>query len=245
MNSGLSTSALLDVWERGLTAPPLLRALYLLASARPESSPEQLKELPIGQRDKRLMEIRESLFGAHLTCLTACPKCSEKLEIELDLAQMRSTEAAAPPDGLHSLTLEHCEVQFRLPNSADMLLLADLSDAGQARSLLFERCVQQATRAGQFIPASQLPETVVNSIASRMAQIDPQADIQIELVCPACAQQWSTPFDIASYLWSEINTWAIRILRDVHQLARAYGWREDDILAISPLRRQFYLDLIG
>jgi hypothetical protein len=137
------------------------------------------------------------------------------------------------------------EVKFRLPNSADLLLIADLADASQARATLLERCVQQVTRSGAPLPVSELPEDVLSGITERMAQIDPQADIQIALTCPACAWQWSSLFDIVSYLWSEINTWAIRMLREVHQLASVYGWRESDILALSPLRRQLYLELIG
>ena len=38
---------------------------------------------------------------------------------------------------------------------------------------------------------------------------------------------------------------ALRLLGHVHALARAYGWREADILAMSPARRQVYLDLAG
>jgi hypothetical protein len=52
-------------------------------------------------------------------------------------------------------------------------------------------------------------------------------------------------FDIASYFWDEINAWANRILREVHILASRYGWSERDILALSPWRRQFYLDMVN
>ena len=48
-----------------------------------------------------------------------------------------------------------------------------------------------------------------------------------------------------SYLWHEVDAWALRLLRDVHRLARAYSWREADILALSPSRRQCYLDLLN
>ena len=61
--------------------------------------------------------------------------------------------------------------------------------------------------------------------------------------CPACDHRWSTVFDIASYLWSEIHAWAKRLLRTVDTLARTYAWREADILALSPSRRQIYLEL--
>ena len=241
----LTTSDLLDVWERGLSDQPVQRALDLLAIAYPESSLEQLQELPIGQRDARLLAIREALFGPRLTCLATCPRCNERLEIAFDITQLRSSPSDSTATEKRSITAGGCEVQFRLPNSSDMLLISDTSDATQARRTLFERCVQQATRNGAPIAATDVPEEIVNAVAIRMALIDPQADVQIALECPACAHQWSAAFDIVSYLWSEVNAWAVRILHEVHQLAFAYGWREADILALSPMRRQFYLELIG
>jgi hypothetical protein len=245
MGRALTTSALLEAWERGRTARPLLRALDLLARVYPDATPEQMKALPIGQRDARLMEIREALFGPSLTCLAACPRCGERLEITLEISQLRSQPAAEDGAQVYALAAGGCEVQFRLPNSQDMAVLADLPDAGQARRALLERCVQQAARDGVPVNAADLPEELVGRIAGRMAQIDPLADIQIALTCPSCAQQWSTAFDIVSYLWSEINTWAMRVLREVHRLASAYGWSEAEILALSPARRQMYLELIG
>ncbi len=55
---------------------------------------------------------------------------------------------------------------------------------------------------------------------------------------------FSVAFDIVSFLWNELNAWAIRTLREVHILASAYGWSETDILAMSPWRRQFYLEVL-
>lgn len=77
-----------------------------------------------------------------------------------------------------------------------------------------------------------------------MAQLDPQGDIQLTLACPKCSHEWLSPLDIVSYLWREINTWAGRTLNEIHLIASAYGWREADILALSPRRRQTYLELI-
>jgi hypothetical protein len=78
-----------------------------------------------------------------------------------------------------------------------------------------------------------------------MGEADPQAEVQLALACPACRHQWQVSFDIVSYFWSEINARSQRLLWEVHALASAYGWREADILAISPQRRQFYLEMVG
>jgi hypothetical protein len=53
------------------------------------------------------------------------------------------------------------------------------------------------------------------------------------------------PFDIVTFLWREIENLAGHLLRDVHTLASAYGWRESDILALSAARRDFYLAALG
>lgn len=240
----LSSAEFLGVWEAALNQRPMQRAITLLACVHPELTIDQLQHLPLGKRDTLLMELREALFGSRLKCLTNCPRCREKLEIELDLGQLHSTvQVIEEPE--HILQNDDVEVTFRLPDTADMFQIAMLRDPIQARQALLERCILRASCRGSHIKAAELPEQIITQIAARMAEIDPQADIQISLSCPACSLSWSTPFEISNYLWSELNNWAVRILKEVHRLARAYGWREADILSLSPLRRQFYLELIG
>jgi hypothetical protein len=243
--SVVTAKDVLDLWERGLSKKPLQRALDLLAIAYPELSADQLKQLSIGQRDLRLLAVREALFGQRLNSLTSCPACREPLELTFEIDQLRAAPLRLTSIETYSLTAAGCEIQFRLPNSEDAAQIAELSDVNEARRMLFERCVRQASREGKAISAGDLPDEVIQAIAHRMSEIDPQADVQIALTCPACLQQWSTPFDILSYLWIEINAWAVRLLHEIHRLASAYGWREADILALSPMRRQLYLELIG
>jgi len=81
-------------------------------------------------------------------------------------------------------------------------------------------------------------------LVTQIAALDPRARIELDLSCANCGHSWQTVFDIAGFLWAEINAWAPRTLRDVHTLARAYGWREADILGMSPRRRQSYLELV-
>jgi len=78
-----------------------------------------------------------------------------------------------------------------------------------------------------------------------MSEIDPQADTKLSLVCPSCEHAWQADFDIISFFWREIDAWAQRTLLEVVYLASAYGWREADILNMSPWRRHFYLGALG
>ena len=116
--------------------------------------------------------------------------------------------------------------------------------AKRARQNLLQRCVTTAQRAGTEIATAELPAEVDAAIAQRMAEADPQADVQVALACPQCHHAWQTPLDIVSYFWTEIHAWASRILREVHALAAAYGWSEAAVLALTPHRRQAYLEMI-
>ena len=91
----------------------------------------------------------------------------------------------------------------------------------------------------------RLPDDVSEAVVTEIARRDPQGDIRFDLVCPDCSHQWEAIFDIVSFAWNEISAWAGRLLRQVHALARAYGWSEAQVLALSSFRRQMYLEMLG
>jgi uncharacterized protein (UPF0212 family) len=241
----LSAAELLHAWEQGLAQAPARRALILLGAACPDLSRDALARMSIGQRDARLLALREALFGSQVTGLTACPVCGDQLELAFAVADILAAPSAAESADTHMLAAAGCEVQFRLLNSEDLLAIANAVDIASARRALFARCVVQAHRDDEYTPIDQLPDEVVSAVAESMALLDPQAEVQLTLTCPVCANQWQAAFDIVSYLWAEINAWAMCLLREVHSLARAYGWREADILAMSAIRRHWYLEMIG
>jgi hypothetical protein len=187
--------------------------------------------------------LRERTFGPRLAATSACPACSEVLEFEVNAALVRVTAAPEPAETI-SLRQADCEVQFRLPNSLDLATLDPNADRQSNRQQLLNRCITSARRGGTDVPAEELPPEIVAAVSKRMAEADPQAEVQLDLSCPQCEHRWQTPLDIVSFFWSEINAWALRLLNDVHALASAYGWSEAEILALTPARRQTYLELI-
>jgi hypothetical protein len=236
----LSDSELLEAWERGQGKTPVRRALVLLSAACPESQAESLAELSVGQRDALLLTLREWTFGPRMTGLTSCTRCGEQLEFDCEAAQLRVSSEAAPPAALE-LSATGYELQFRLPNSLDLEQAAQCRDAAASQRLLLEQCLLSARRGDSEVSAEHLPPEIREAASARMAEADPQADLQLHFSCPQCGHSWQARFDIESFFWSEISAWAVRLLREVHALARAYGWREADILALSPWRRQMYL----
>lgn len=240
----LSAGELLTVWEHGVSQNPSQRALALLAIAcADDASRDGIERLSIGQRDERLLGLRERTFGPRLSALANCPACREVLEFGVNATDVRVPPAATPAEPIDLAQADY-EVQFRLPNSLDLTTLDPSADLQTRKQHLLRRCIASARHGGAEIFPDELPSEIVAAISDRMAEADPQADVQLELACPQCEHRWHTPLDIVSFFWSEINAWALRLLRDVHALASAYGWREADILAMTPARRQAYLELI-
>jgi len=241
----LSDTELLDVWERAFEQLPLERALALLAAATGTDAAE-LMHLSIGERDALLLDLREKTFGSQLSSVATCPACDEPLEMSFQVAQLRMANPEDKPPRSLSLNVDGYEVSFRLPNSLDLSALSSVQeDIAAARRVLFERCLLAARRGAVEQTAGALPSEVVDAIVERMGQADAQGDIQFALKCPRCAHEWLAAFDIASFFWTELNVWARRTLREVHALAGAYGWRETDILSMSPQRRRFYLSMLS
>jgi hypothetical protein len=251
----LSAFELLSVWERGLSQTPVERALGLLGAACADEPPEALASLSVGERDARLLTLREWTFGRQFVSLASCPVCGEQLELSLSAADLRASSAAAggrETSGATSLPLTlqtgEYEVSFRLPNSLDLAevaAVAPTASVADAAARLLESCLVEARRNGEAVRAFELPPEVAEAIAARMAEADPQAEVKLALNCPACGTGWHAPFDIEAFFWGEIGAWARRLLGEVHVLASSYGWRESDILNMSAWRRQFYIDLIG
>jgi hypothetical protein len=240
----LSASELLKVWEYEKDQTPVKQALALLTVACPEESIETLAKLSIGRRDSLLLTLREWTFGSQLTGIASCPECCEHIELSFDVTDIRITPESEPPEEL-TINTNGFEVRFHLPGSQDLAAITEYEDISIAREELLKNCLITAHHYGKEIPSGQLPSELSEAIAKKMAESDPHSDIELALSCPTCGYQWQAIFDIVSFFWSEINAWAYRILHEVHTLARAYKWREADILAMSPLRRQFYLEMVS
>jgi hypothetical protein len=222
----LTPAELMAVWERGFAQRPPERALTLLAAARPDLGAEELLRLPIGKRDAEILALREDNFGPRFSGVTRCPQCGEQVEIEFTGEHVRADAPPSAPD------LAIGDVQFRLPDSSDLIAVSRAS--GDARALLLERCT---------VSGAPDDETVAMML-TRMEEADPQANVALTISCPTCDSVFARPFDIVAYLWTEIVAWASRVAHEVHVLASAYGWRESEILAMTPWRRQLYLEQV-
>ena len=230
---------LLDLWDRGARQPPFRRALSLVAAACRDLSEEQIGALSLGDRDRLLLDARALTLGSRVAAHVGCPQCGALLDATFEAGDLstRITPGEAP------LAVEQAGylIRFRLPTTADIAAVADTAAREDA---LLRRCILDARHEGAEIPVAALPEPLIDAVTEQMAQGD-SSQVAIDVTCEACGHGWRAPFDVPAFFWEEIDAWAERTLVDVHTLASAYGWREADILAMAPRRRQRYLALIA
>src|SRR4051794_14058961 len=205
----LSASELLAAWERGLARRPADRALGLLAAATPQTPPEALARLSIGQRDARLLDLREAVFGREVTGLAACAGCGEQVELSFDTRTIRSLaalpaagaarEGAETTAGAVKVDVPGYHLSARPPTSEDLSEIEGAADVDDARRTLLQRCVSVARRGELAVDVGELPDEVTAVLARGLAEADPQADVRLAVTCPACGLAWQESFDIVSF----------------------------------------------
>ena len=240
----LTADDVVRVWELGHGRSPVDQAVCVLLAAFPQKTADELRRLSLGQRNAHLLAARESLFGSELEAYSECDNCGKSLEFSLSSPALRGG-LPADSDAEFDLVAEGFVVRFRPLNSLDLVAVSSCGTVEAGRQLLVKRCVLAAQREHETVAVDELPAAVVEGLASRLSECDPQAEALIDLACPVCDFRWQLPFDIASFLYTEISLLAQRLLREVHALARAYAWSESDILALSATRRRYYLEMLG
>lgn len=245
MTRGLSAADVLWLWEWGRDRHPVDRALLMLSASDVEASIEALDRLTVGQRDARLLDLRIATLGDRFDAVAECPRCAASLEFPVRAGELR--EPAQLPEGNPPIVFEDAGLRLRLrrPDSRDLARIAALPATVDAGRALLRDCILSAEPAGGAADIDALPPDVLAQIPARIAASDPQSDLSFDLQCAACGHRWPLLFDIAAFFWSEIEMLAQRLLREVDALARAYGWREAEILSMTPARRRLYLELVA
>jgi hypothetical protein len=245
----LSAYDIVRICEWGRDKHALDRALVLLRASSPGADPDALARLPIGRRDALLLALRARTFGSALELSVRCPSCAEPLEFSMTTEQL-TVPPPSPGGEAPGGTLVHAgfALAYRLPDSLDLAAIARVHDALEARNRLLQRCVVSVRAAdggddAPSLPLASVPEDVLSALSARLAEDDPQADITFRLRCQACRHEWVSPFDILTFFWAELESQARQLQREVHGIAKAYGWTEPYILSMGAVRRAHYLEL--
>src|SRR5262249_52392553 len=188
-----------------------------------------------------------------LQCVLRCPApdCGEKMDLELPVGDMLLPPYADSRPWHETTVGENgasYAVRFRLPTGADQEAAAVLArrDPGAAAEQLLHRCGERVAPAGEPDAAMEAwPSAVAEQIPAQMAALDPQAELELSLVCPECGGAFSALFDAAAYFARELAGQTRHLYREVHLLAFHYHWSEAEIMAMTGPKRRLYLELLA
>lgn len=207
--------------------------------------------LSVGDCDTILLHLRRLLYGNKVSAVIDCSnnECNERMDLEINIDNILvpdNENAKEIHEREMSIQKNMYKVKFRLPTMADLHFISDLSQKRQAKGSdqLMRRCILSIEGNGAKRKSVSILVHLKEKISECMSELDPQAEILYNLICPACSHQFSARFDIGDYLAKEISFELQEVYSDVHILASHYHWDEKDILNMTPSKRNIYLTFI-
>jgi hypothetical protein len=236
----LTGERLLLAHDQGQCEGALLRAIVLLEAAMPDTSREELLALPVAARDRLLLRLRQLSFGPTLDGYATCVQCGAAMEFSLAVAAaLDGLDEARVPTSVDWLE-DGDTMRLRQITSADLLAALRTGDDGRAEEWLLARSLGFYEINDEAAERAALP-----SVRAHFEQLHAATELRCTLSCPQCRSDASWSLDIAHFVWLEARHAARRLLADIHTLALQYGWDEPAIAAMSPRRREAYLELLG
>ncbi len=240
----VSAAQAVELWEHGLDRSLPERAALLAQLASPTLTRAQLERRSSGSRDLSILALREETLGSRMACFVECRHCQARLEFALDARDLVETEVAPDLDeDRYELQDGELLIRYRLPTGAEVAEVAARDDGETARRALLERCTLAVMRSGDTpVAFAQLSEATLDVLEAAMEARDPVANASIATTCAACGRSSEFRFDVVPFFAAELFAIAKRLLAEVDVLARTYHWREADVLAMSAVRRQRYVE---
>lgn len=232
----------LDLDFTSLDRPTLVTAV-LGTCSRQSQDLDTLWALSLAERVGALVRIvHEAIGGDNIVLLLRCSACSEALELEVPCKWLLEEAEHGHRESEAEITLGVSRtVRVRRPTGADQRkwqarMYADEEEA--ADSIVHSLIVQTSDTQ------PELSDDDIQHIAEQMAAFDPLPALQIATVCPACETEVTVPVDLEAHLLARLRECQHALLAQIHLLAAAYGWHEEEVLAIPAHRRKEYLRFV-
>jgi hypothetical protein len=237
---------ILQLWEDNRERDPLSRSVALSATADPMLPFAATAALAIGERNLRMLHLRQRWTADDFEITAQCPNCQSQLEFTvnpsrlIDAAEQQTARPRTP------VTVGDTTIHWRALTTRDLMAAASQApDAEQAGRALVDRCIEEVTESGVVQTNHEPSDAERNALAEAIEAADPLCDVRFELGCVECKSPVTAGLSLTDTVWSELERKARSLVSEVHQLAAAYGWTESECLALSPQRRASYLEWVG
>lgn len=212
-------------------------------------TPLTVASLTVGDREALLLHLRRLTFGDRMQCTLTCPQsdCRELMDLELKVSDLLQPPNPNPTP-VYEVIVEkdgnRNRIHFHLPTGKDQEAAARQAhiDIQKAAEVLLRRCVEDVV--GEDDHRLEWSPELLADLPARMAELDPQAELVLNLTCPMCGEAFSSVFDACAYLMQETGEDLNILYREVHLLALYYHWSETEIMSMNTSKRRRYLNLL-
>lgn len=196
---------------------------------------EQARRVSAAGREWLLQQSAQQFFRGTSWFEATCSECAERFDLELELAAVpRGSAGKGFPEV--EVTTSLGPRHFEAPNGRHEEAFAAQRGSEPRRSFA-ALCSLADDPWGE---AQRFGERDLELIDSALETISPEVADGVEATCPDCRGRTRVRIDPLTFAFPRSDM----ILRDVHTIARAYHWKEADILALPSQRRQAYAALI-
>jgi len=203
---------------------------------------------PVGDRIAALVRIAAPEVGGSFAVPMRCtePDCREPIEIELTWPELRDV---AERSATGPFTVDGHDAGFlvRRPTGADQdrwrrFGLDASGAAGQLGAVGPETGLIRLIVGDLIVegPRDRLSDVDVAMIQAALDEHDPLICCELAVLCPTCGTTSTIELSLTAVAIGVLRRVQGRIVDEIHDLARAYGWTEDTILAIPAWRRARY-----
>jgi hypothetical protein len=182
-----------------------------------------LAELTIGDRDRALAGLYDTLYGSEIVADAVCKACSARYEMRFDLGALVASRRPERPAEGEPPAIAVDGSLVRLPRRSDI--------SGSPENFL-----ARLTRSG--------PVPQVETVAPMLEAADPALELDLAGTCPECEVRQTVPFAIAAFLEGALRRDLAFLAREIHLIASAYQWSLDEILSLTRAERHAFARLL-
>jgi hypothetical protein len=236
----------LALWGDSARATPHQRLAALLGACG--HPPDAIANDTLGERNRRLMLLHDSLIGRPIEARVDCPTCHTANIFAIPVAEMLALPRTGSTKAAAVVRHGPRDLQFRLPTMADIGILAR-SDGGSGlklRHAVLARCLlHEPAMPPNDATIAALDDGMIAAVEAAFDAADPLANIMVESACSDCGAAVAASVDIAQFVAADIDSFVAGLLRDIDMIASGYGWSEREIMALPARRRADYVAMIG
>jgi hypothetical protein len=230
----------LFVVEQSLAPMPMLLELARRVGSAATGDPLDWAGLPATDLFAAALVMRRSWLGDMIRTDTTCPSpgCLQRIDVSFGIADYlehhrpRRSRRVTKESAEGWFALDGAAARFRIPTVADLL---DAASEGVPADTLADRCID----------APEMSSALARRLDRALARLAPRLDDLIGGSCPECRREVAMRFDPLAYTLAELRSAFSGIYLETHALAAAYGWPEQQILALPRSRRRCYAALIA